>query len=304
MAMEEQLDEEREKRIRLDAYSLREHLSFKGIPEKEGESCENIIRDLLHELGFSNPQNIGFHAVHRLGKPRDGGKPSPIIARVISRQDRDLDFRKKRKLVGSTCYPGVYITDDFQREIQRERIILIKAMEKAKTMGKQVLGRSLHVDGNTYQVASVPEIYREVPVSRRIRRQLIKEFSKVLKRIMQENDLIDIWRVRNPDSKRYTWRQKKQLVQRRLDFWLISNFLQDVIESAKIKTAIQTDHSAILLSIDNLEFQTPGPFWKYNTSLSDDGYYVSMIKAKIEELKKDTQVIRTRAFARIGLNII
>ncbi|XP_048585390.1 uncharacterized protein LOC125568075 [Nematostella vectensis] len=144
MAMEEQLNEERGKRIRLDAYSRRENLNFKGIPEKEGESCENIIRDLLHELGFSNPQNIGFHAVHRLGKPRDGGKPRPIIARVISRQDRDLDFRKKRKLVGSTRYPGVYITDDFQREIQRERIILIKAMEKAKAMGKQAKCSGAH----------------------------------------------------------------------------------------------------------------------------------------------------------------
>ena len=29
-------------------------------------------------------------------------------------------------------------------------------------------------------------------------------------------DLGDIWRIRNPDKKQYTWRQKRPFVQRRL----------------------------------------------------------------------------------------
>ena len=61
-------------------------------------------------------------------------------------------------------------------------------------------------------------------------------------------DLVDIWRIRNPTTSRFTWRQKTPVVQRRLDFWLISDSLQDEIISAEIKTSIKTDHSAITLS--------------------------------------------------------
>ena len=31
-------------------------------------------------------------------------------------------------------------------------------------------------------------------------------------------DLVDIWRIRNPETKRFTWRQKRPLIQRRLDY--------------------------------------------------------------------------------------
>ena len=62
-------------------------------------------------------------------------------------------------------------------------------------------------------------------------RPSIKNCIKNLNDIMLQNDLVDIWRVRNPDKKRFTWRQKNPLIQRRLDFWLISNSLQDDIEN-------------------------------------------------------------------------
>ena len=48
----------------------------------------------------------------------------------------------------------------------------------------------------------------------------MKESVKLLQDICLNYDLIDIWRIRNPDAKSYTWRQKKPLIQRRLDFWL------------------------------------------------------------------------------------
>ena len=39
----------------------------------------------------------------------------------------------------------------------------------------------------------------------------VKESVKLLQDICMNYDLIDIWRIRNPDSKSYTWRQKKPL---------------------------------------------------------------------------------------------
>jgi exonuclease III len=68
--------------------------------------------------------------------------------------------------------------------------------------------------------------------------------------IMENNDLIDIWRVRNPYLKQYTWRQRNPLIQSRLDYWFISDSMQDMVKKADIKPAIKTDHSAIVLCLD------------------------------------------------------
>ena len=65
-------------------------------------------------------------------------------------------------------------------------------------------------------------------------------------------DLIDIWRIRNPEIKRFTWRQKKPLIQRRLDFWLISEVCQEDIEKSDIISSINSDHSAILLHFSSI----------------------------------------------------
>ena len=56
----------------------------------------------------------------------------------------------------------------------------------------------------------------------------------VVERILcmqSELDLIDIWRIRNPCMKSYTWSQKSPCVFCRLDYWLISNNLQDFVQS-------------------------------------------------------------------------
>ena len=54
----------------------------------------------------------------------------------------------------------------------------------------------------------------------------------VVERILcmqSELDLIDIWRIRNPSIKSYTWSQKSPCVFCRLDYWLVSNNLQDFV---------------------------------------------------------------------------
>ena len=94
-------------------------------------------------------------------------------------------------------------------------------------------------------------------------------------------DLVDIWRIRNTDKKQYTWRQKRPLIQRRLDYWLISDCLQDIIEHTDIIPSIKSDHSAITLQINSIEDQVRGPsHWCFNSSLLNDENYVELITAK------------------------
>ena len=77
--------------------------------------------------------------------------------------------------------------------------------------------------------------------------------------ILLNNDLVDIWRIRNPDSEKFTWRQKSPIIQRRLVYWLICDLLQDDVANVDIVTAIKTDHSAIILEIDSVNDQRRGP---------------------------------------------
>ena len=80
----------------------------------------------------------------------------------------------------------------------------------------------------------------------------LKESVKFLEDIMMEHDLVDIWRVRNLYRKNFTWHQKNPLIQRRLDYWLISDLLQDDVSKTHIVSAIKTCHAAVVLEIDSL----------------------------------------------------
>ena len=118
-----------------------------------------------------------------------------------------------------------------------------------------------------------------------------KESVKILEETCLDLDLIDIWRVRNPKVKLFTWKQTKPFIQRRLDFWLISDTCQDEVEEVKIIPSIKSDHLAIALSFNGIEEQKHGPpHWKFNESLTKDDEYVKLISESvpvwIEEFKE------------------
>ena len=81
------------------------------------------------------------------------------------------------------------------------------------------------------------------------------------------------------DCKKFTWRQKTPIIQRHLDYWLISDTLQEDIVKSDIVTAIKTDHLAITLEIDSLDDQQREPsFWKFNNSLLQDPVFIQSLR--------------------------
>ena len=61
--------------------------------------------------------------------------------------------------------------------------------------------------------------------------------------LQNELDLVDIWRIKNPQTKSYTWSQSSPQIFCRLDYWLISNNLHDFLESTDITPAINCKKS-------------------------------------------------------------
>ena len=97
-----------------------------------------------------------------------------------------------------------------------------------------------------------------------------------IENIMSSFDLHDVWRIKNPTAKRHTWRQKKPLVQCRLDFWLISDELYDYLKKYLIFCAPNTDHSAITLSLEIIENEHRGKgYWNFNSSLVNHEEYAN-----------------------------
>ena len=109
-----------------------------------------------------------------------------------------------------------------------------------------------------------------------------------LNEIMEQDDLCDIWRIQNPDKRQYTWRQKTPFIQRRLDFYLISNSLQSIIHKTSIISSTATDHSAIKLEVLSPEQVFSGPsHWRFNVSLLDNTEYVTLVREHIPKWKHE-----------------
>ena len=110
-----------------------------------------------------------------------------------------------------------------------------------------------------------------------------KKSLEVINSASESLDLIDAWRVLNPDSSRFTWRQKKPEIHCRLDFFLINQCTFCNIINAEILAGYKTDHSMITLQI-SLHSNTRGRgFWKLNTSFLSETEYVNQIKSTIAQ---------------------
>ena len=97
-----------------------------------------------------------------------------------------------------------------------------------------------------------------------------------------ELDLHDVWRIKNPTERSFTWSQPEPLVLSRLDYWLISNSISDNVCEVDIIPSIKTDHSAIKIEFKDVGDGVKGPgLWKLNCSLLRDEVYVNEINRMI-----------------------
>ena len=113
----------------------------------------------------------------------------------------------------------------------------------------------------------------------------------IFEAVKEELGLVDIWTIRNPETKMYTWRSLNSVIQRCLDFFLISSALQPMVACAEIIPTVGTDHSSVSIKLMSQEFQPHGNgYWKVNNSLLEDKNYVTEIKDKISQWKNEIRV--------------
>lgn len=99
---------------------------------------------------------------------------------------------------------------------------------------------------------------------------------------MEANDLIDAWRMKNPECFQATFaKQKLYTLLERIDFILISSMLMQNVQSTDILPAYQSDHSIVSVRMVSA-FLKPGKgYWKMNISLLEDETVVAQIRQEI-----------------------
>ena len=91
--------------------------------------------------------------------------------------------------------------------------------------------------------------------------------------LIEQHNLIDIWRIRNPILKRYNFRKNhfSGLIQRRLDYIFVSNNIQENIKDINILPSFCSDHSPLFVNYQTSnDFRLGKHFWKFNSSLTKD----------------------------------
>ena len=106
---------------------------------------------------------------------------------------------------------------------------------------------------------------------------------------LEEFNLIDVWRLCNPDVSRFTWRENTAhgIIQSRLDYFICPSSFLYHLKECQIENSIYSDHNpkTLDLYIENEPTRGKG-IWKFNTSLLSDTEYVNKIKAKLMEYKE------------------
>ena len=98
----------------------------------------------------------------------------------------------------------------------------------------------------------------------------------ILKEYITRVNMQDVWRVRNPQKRDFTWHRTGRgsiTSMSRIDFFLISDSYSDRVVECELNTSIHSDHKMISLGIEMDNFVRKPGTWKLNTEhLLNDEY--------------------------------
>ena len=114
-----------------------------------------------------------------------------------------------------------------------------------------------------------------------------RSLTKIMK-VIEKLDACDIFRVRYPNLKRFTFHRKNPVIQRRLDYLFISSNIQEHVENVEILPSFMSDHCPVFLSLNlNSNLKRGNYGWKFNDSLLNDEIFVPKMIEHIENVKRN-----------------
>ncbi|XP_021368970.1 uncharacterized protein LOC110460413 [Mizuhopecten yessoensis] len=146
MEVAERNDEMAEQLTDLRCRSIKYHLVFSGIYERDREDTESVIREFL-DRQLDIGQHIELANVHRFGRKSNKG-PRPVVVKFIFQKELDMVLKNAKKLRGKPYR----INKQFPQEIEQARKSLYPKFKEFREKGDHVkLVRDiLYVNGQPY----------------------------------------------------------------------------------------------------------------------------------------------------------
>lgn len=100
----------------------------------------------------------------------------------------------------------------------------------------------------------------------------------VIQQLLQDNNLVDVWRIKNPEGRVFSWRKPNinDVIMSRIDHFFISQDFVTRTKSVEIKPKYQSDHSRIELKLDFTDFKRGRGYWKFNNKHLKSQDFVSL----------------------------
>ena len=96
--------------------------------------------------------------------------------------------------------------------------------------------------------------------------------------LMEELDLLDIYRQFHADTKSFTYETKSSKLKSRIDFFLVSRPISYNVKRTEVRSSIAPDHKAIFFGMELQSELKRGPgTWKFNNTLLEDQDYIDLI---------------------------
>ena len=123
-SLQKKIDDTERRRDHNEQHNRMNNVRITGIPEKEGEDCEQLVMTLAHSLG-STFDIMDIERVHRVGKP-DPQKTRAIIVRFSNykaKQNLTHDKKKLKEMDVKDIYkdlefpdePKIFLNDDLTK---------------------------------------------------------------------------------------------------------------------------------------------------------------------------------------------
>jgi exonuclease III len=125
------------------------------------------------------------------------------------------------------------------------------------------------------------------------------KFRDNLKRLLEEHNLVDCWRLNYPNARRFTCRSGKGngvATLSRIDIMFITDNLLNLFHNAKIEPGYMTDHNYITVTLKIVKGTRGKGTWKFNNNLLFDKDYVSLIKLMIAKEITDNDHYQDKGF--------
>ena len=159
---------------------------------------------------------------------------------------------------------NVYAPNDYREQEQFIRILGEKLVSKTDTT-------KLIISGDWNATLNKIDKWGGLPWKETTYRNSIID-------LMEELDLLDIYRQFHADTKSFTYETKNSKLKSRIDFFLVSRPISYNVKRTEVRSSIAPDHKAIFLGMELQSELKRGPgTWKFNNTLLEDQDYIDLI---------------------------